>query len=98
MITSGWRGPGWRVYPADPARAKEVRDWISGVVAAHPCPADPGDAALLADELYVNAAVHGPAGGLVLACYCLWSGGVRLVMCDAGGPGTPAPTASLGAR
>jgi len=32
---------------------------------------------------------HGPAGGRVLAGYCLWSAGARIVVCDGGGPGTP---------
>jgi anti-sigma regulatory factor (Ser/Thr protein kinase) len=89
VITGRWRGPGLRVLPADPRHARQIRDWIGAVVAAYPGPADPGDAALAADELFGNAAVHGPAGGLVLAAYCLWPGGVRLAVCDGGGPGAP---------
>jgi len=33
--------------------------------------------------------MHGPAGGRVLAGYCLWSAGARIVICDGGGPTTP---------
>lgn len=89
MISGGWRGPGWRIVDADPGQAREVRAWIGSAITRHGCPVDPADAALAAGELYANAVMHGPAGGLVLAGYCLWSRGARLVVCDAGGPGTP---------
>ena len=89
MIIGGWRGPGWRVVDADPGQARQVRDWIRAAVTRHDCPVDPADAALAASELYANAVMHGPAGGRVLAGYCLWSAGARIVVCDGGGPGTP---------
>lgn len=89
MITGGWRGPGWRVVDADPGHGRQVRDWIRSAVTRHDCPVDAADAALAVSELYANAVMHGPAGGRVLAGYCLWSGGARVVVCDGGGPGTP---------
>lgn len=89
MIIGGWRGPGWRVTDADPGQARQVRDWIRSAVTRHHCPVDPADAALAVSELYANAVMHGPAGGRVLAGYCLWSAGARIVVCDGGGSGTP---------
>jgi len=89
VITGGWRGPGWRVVDADPGHGRQVRDWIRSAVTRHGCPVDAADAALAVSELYANAVMHGPAGGRVLAGYCLWSGGARIVVCDGGGPGTP---------
>jgi anti-sigma regulatory factor (Ser/Thr protein kinase) len=89
VIIGGWRGPGWRVMDADPGQARQVRDWIRSAVTRHDGPADPSDAALAVSELYANAVMHGPAGGRVLAGYCLWSAGARIVVCDGGGPGTP---------
>jgi Golgi phosphoprotein 3 (GPP34) len=89
VISGGWRGPGWRVVDADPGRGKPVRDRIRSAIARHHCPVDPADAALAAGELYANAVMHGPPGGRVLAGYCLWSGGTRIVVCDGGGPATP---------
>ena len=58
-------------------------------MARHECPVDPVDTALAVSELYANAMMHGPAGGRVLAGYCLWSSGARIVVCDGGGPATP---------
>jgi len=89
VASVGWRGPGWRAFDARPCYGKEVRDWITGVVARHGCPADPGDAALVVSELFANALMHGPAGGRVLVGYCLWPGGARIVVCDAGGATSP---------
>jgi anti-sigma regulatory factor (Ser/Thr protein kinase) len=89
-VTSGrWRGPGWRLFNADPACGKTVRDWIRYVVASHPCPADPADAALVASELFANAVMHGPSGGQVFAGYVLWPHGARVIVCDGGGITTP---------
>jgi hypothetical protein len=84
-----WRGPEWRVLGGTAADGKQVRDWITGAITRHGCPVDPGDAALVVSELFTNALVHGPAGGQVLAGYCLWPGGIRIVVCDGGGAGTP---------
>jgi anti-sigma regulatory factor (Ser/Thr protein kinase) len=89
VISGGWRGPGWRVVDAGPGQGKQVRDWIRSAITRHHCPVDPADAALAAGELYANAVMHGPAGGRVLAGYCLWSAGARIVVCDGGGTGTP---------
>jgi len=89
VIIGGWRGPGWRITDADPGQARQVRNWIRAAITRHDCPVDPADAALAASELYANAVMHGPAGGRVLAGYCLWSAGARIVVCDGGGPGTP---------
>lgn len=89
MIIGGWRGPGWRIVDADPGQARQVRDWIRAAITRHDCPVDPADAALAVSELYANAVMHGPAGGRVLAGYCLWSAGARIVVCDGGGPTTP---------
>jgi hypothetical protein len=89
VIIGGWRGPGWRIVDADRSRAREVRDWMRSAITRHHCPVDPDDVALAASELYANAVMHGPAGGRVLAGYCLWSGGARIVVCDGGGPGMP---------
>ena len=89
MIIGGWRGPGWRITDADPGQARNVRGWIRSAITGHPCPVDPDDAALAVSELYANAVRHGPAGGRVLAGYCLWADGARIVVCDGGGTGTP---------
>jgi anti-sigma regulatory factor (Ser/Thr protein kinase) len=85
----GWRGPGWRVLDACPGHVEQVRHWIQRVVAASGCRADPGDAALAVSELFTNALVHGPPGGRVLVGYCLWPGGARIVVCDAGADTAP---------
>jgi len=85
----GWRGPEWRVVDADPGNAKQVRDWISAAITRHGCPVDPADAALAVSELFTNAVRHGPPGGRVLAGYCLWSAGARIVVCDGGGSDAP---------
>ena len=89
MIIGGWRGPGWRVVDGDPRGAGKTRDWIRSAMAGHGCPVDLDAAALVTDELFVNALMHGPAGGRVLAGYCLWREGARIVVCDAGGTTTP---------
>ena len=89
MIIGGWRGPGWRVFDADPRLGRPIRAWISSAISGHGCPVDTADAALVVSELFGNAVRHGPAGGRVLVGYCLWREGARLVVCDAGGPGTP---------
>ncbi len=80
MIIGGWRGPGWRVVNADPSQAGQVRDWIRSAINRHHGPADPDEAALAVSELYANAVMHGPEGGKVLAGYCLWSAGARIVV------------------
>jgi anti-sigma regulatory factor (Ser/Thr protein kinase) len=90
VIIGGWRGPGWRIVDADPGQAGQVRDWIRSAISRHHCPADPDEAALAVSELYANAVMHGPEGGKVLVGYCLWSAGVRIVVCDGGG-GLTAP-------
>jgi anti-sigma regulatory factor (Ser/Thr protein kinase) len=77
------------VFSASPGHGRHVRDWITRVVSRRGCSADPDDAALLVSELFVNALMHGPAGGRVLVGYCLWSGGARIIVCDAGGATTP---------
>lgn len=84
----GWRGPDWRIFDATPRCGKEVRDWIARVVAQQGGLADPGDAALVVSELFTNAVVHGP-GGQVLVANCLWRDGVRIIVCDGGGPASP---------
>lgn len=89
MIIGGWRGPGWRITAADPRLGSQIRDWIRSAVSRHDCPVDPADAALVISELFGNACLHGPAGGFVLAGYCLWRDGARLVVCDSGGKGAP---------
>ena len=89
MIIGGWRGPGWRIVDSDPGQARQVRDSIRSAITRHGCPVDPGDVALAVSELYANAVMHGPAGGRVLAGYCLWSQGARIVVCDGGGTTTP---------
>jgi len=89
VTRNGWRGPGWRVFNGHPAHAKEVRDWIGRVVASHNCPIDPDDAELVVTEMFSNALMHGPPGGQVLVSYCLWRGGARIVVCDAGGTTMP---------
>lgn len=89
MSSGTWRGPGWRLFDADPACGKVVRDWLSYVVDAHPCPVDTADAALIASELFGNAVTYGPEDGRVLVAYILWPRGARLVVCDAGGADHP---------
>jgi len=89
MIIDGWRGPSWRVVDADPRYGGQIRDWIRSAIIRHDCPVDAADAALAVAELYANAVMHGPAGGRVLAGYCLWRDGARIVVCDGGGPGRP---------
>jgi anti-sigma regulatory factor (Ser/Thr protein kinase) len=89
VIVGGWRGPGWRMVDADPRHGAPVRQWVTSVIAAHGCPVDLDDAALILGELFANAVTHGPAGGRVLAGYCLWRKGARIVVCDGGGPGLP---------
>jgi anti-sigma regulatory factor (Ser/Thr protein kinase) len=89
VIIGGWRGPSWRVVDADPRYGGQIRDWIGSAITRHDCPVDAADAALAVAELYANAVMHGPAGGRVLAGYCLWRDGARIVVCDGGGPGRP---------
>lgn len=89
MSSATWRGPGWRVFDAIPTHGRAVRDWISCVVGAHPCPVDTDDAVLVVSELFGNAVTYGPKGGRVLIAYILWPAGVRLVVCDAGDCGHP---------
>jgi anti-sigma regulatory factor (Ser/Thr protein kinase) len=89
VIIGGWRGPGWQVFNADPRLAGRIRDWITSAINGHDCPINAADAALAVTELFSNAVRHGPAGGRVLVGYCLWQRGARLVVCDAGSPGTP---------
>lgn len=89
MIIGGWCGPGWRIVGADARNVRPVRHWISSAISSHGCPVDAEEAALVADELFANAVLHGPPGGPVLADYCLWTHGARLVVADGGGPGVP---------
>jgi anti-sigma regulatory factor (Ser/Thr protein kinase) len=89
MIIDGWRGPSWQVVDADPRYSGQIRDWIRSAITRHDGPVDAADAALAVAELYANAVMHGPAGGRVLAGYCLWRDGARIVVCDGGGPGRP---------
>jgi hypothetical protein len=89
-VSSGmWRGPGWRLFEADPACGKAVRDWIVRIIGAHACPVDEQDAALVVSELFGNAVTHGPDGGQVLVAYLLWRQGARIVVCDSGGQTRP---------
>jgi anti-sigma regulatory factor (Ser/Thr protein kinase) len=85
----GWRGPGWRVFQAEPRNCKGTRDWLTGVMDVHDCPVDRDEVALAVAELFNNAVVHGPPGGRVLVGYCLWRRGARIVVCDGGGAGVP---------
>ena len=89
MSANGWRGPGWRAYSAHPRHIRAIRDWIACAVASHGCPVEPSIAALAVSELFTNAILHGPPGGRALVCYCLWGGGVRIVVCDGGGTTIP---------
>ncbi len=89
MIIGGWRGPGWRIVTGDQKQARQVRDWIGSAISRHHCPVDSADVALAVSELYANAVMHGPKGSRVLAGYCLWSAGARIVVCDGGGPTAP---------
>ena len=89
MITGGWRGPGWKIVTGDQDQARPVRDWIRSAVSRHHCPVDPADVALAVSELFANAVMHGPRGSRVLAGYCLWPAGVRIVICDGGGRTVP---------
>lgn len=89
MSIGGWRGPGWRIVDADPGNARQIRHWICSAISGHECPVDTEDATLIADELFNNAVLHGLPGGRVLAGYCLWNHGARLVVADGGGPGVP---------
>jgi anti-sigma regulatory factor (Ser/Thr protein kinase) len=89
VIIGGWRGPGWRVVDAAPHGARQIREWIGSAIAGHDCPVDLDDAVLVADELFVNALMHGPPRCQVLVGYCLWREGARIVVCDAGGSTTP---------
>jgi hypothetical protein len=66
-----------------------MREWVRSAIAGHGCPVDLDAAALLTDELFVNALMHGPPGGRVLVGYCLWREGARIVVCDGGGSTTP---------
>ena len=70
----------------DQEQAGQVRDWIRSAISRHDCPVDSADAALAVSELYANAVMHGPQGSRVLAGYCLWPTGARIVVCDGGGP------------
>lgn len=103
MIIGRWRGPGWRIVDANPARASWIRGWLKSAVAAHGCPADPDDLAQVVAELFANAVTHGPPGGRVLAGYCLHRHGARIVVCDGGGTTTTprlldGPTLQQGGR
>ena len=89
MSSGMWRGPGWRLFEADPACGKAVRDWIVRIIDAHACPVDEQDAALVVSELFGNAVTHGPDGGQVLVAYLLWREGARIVVCDSGGQTQP---------
>ena len=89
MIVAGWRGPGWRVVDADPREVRQIRAWIRSVITGHGCPVDLDAAALVTDELFANALMHGPSRSLVLVGYCLWHEGARIVVCDGGGLTTP---------
>ena len=89
MIIGGCREPGWQIFDADPRLSRQIRDWITSTISGHDCPVDAADAALVVTELFSNAVRHGPAGGRVLVGYYLWQQGARLVVCDAGGSGTP---------
>jgi hypothetical protein len=74
---------------ADPGQARQVRDWIRSAISRPYCLVDPDEAALVIDELYANAVMHGPEGGQVLAGYCLWPAGARILVCDGGTASTP---------
>jgi anti-sigma regulatory factor (Ser/Thr protein kinase) len=89
MVVGDWRGPGWRVFEADPRCSKEARGWLTRVVSAHKCPVNSDLVAMAAGELFANAVMHGPPGGRVLVGYCLWRRGARIVVCDGGSGGTP---------
>jgi anti-sigma regulatory factor (Ser/Thr protein kinase) len=97
MVIGGWRGPGWRVFAADPRQCGHARGWAGQAAAGFPSAADPDDVALVVSEFFGNAVVHGP-GGSVLVAYCLWRGGARIVVCDAGGRGVPVLREDTGVR
>jgi hypothetical protein len=81
--------PEWRIVRGHPAHAQEIREWIGGAAREHGCGIDPAEATLAVSELFTNALIHGPSGGRVLVGYWLLHDGMRLVVCDAGGPTTP---------
>lgn len=89
MSSGMWRGPSWRLFEADPACGKAVRDWVAGIIGAHACPAGAQDAALMVSELFGNAVTHGPDGAQVLVACLLGRQGARIVVCDRGGPTQP---------
>ncbi len=89
MNSGRWRGPGWRLFAADPAFVHTARDWIARIISAHACPVDPTDATLVVSELFSNAIMHGPERGQVLVGYVLWRDGARIVVCDGGGSTVP---------
>jgi anti-sigma regulatory factor (Ser/Thr protein kinase) len=89
VVIDGWRGPGWRVVDANPRHSAEIRHWVTAFVIRRGCPVDTDDAALVVTELFANAVMHGPASGRVLVGFCLWRGGVRIVVCDGGGLDEP---------
>lgn len=89
MSTGGGQRFAWQLFDADPVCGRAVRDWIKRVIAAHACPVDADDAALVVSELFGNAVVHGPAGGQILVGHVLWEHGVRLLVCDGGGATSP---------
>jgi hypothetical protein len=88
VIIGGWRGPGWRVVEAAPGLGHQVRGMVRSAIAGHGCPVDVDTAESCVGEMFANAVMHGP-GGRVLAGYCLWRAGARLVVCDGGGPAVP---------
>ncbi len=89
MSSGRWRGPGWRLFDAVPARSKTARGWIGYIVSTYAGAVDPDDAALVVSELFGNAVMHGPRGGRVLVGYVLWRDGARVVVCDGGGASLP---------
>lgn len=88
MAVSGMRGPAWRFYAAVPASVGLAREDVRRAVSMFSSPADPFSAELAVSEMATNAIRHGP-GGLILVAWCQWTGGARLVVCDAGGLGVP---------
>lgn len=79
----------WRLYGSHPRHSKSVRDWIAQAVGCGECPVATGTAALAVSELFANSLMHGPRGGRILVGHRLWSGGIRIVVCDGSGSATP---------
>jgi anti-sigma regulatory factor (Ser/Thr protein kinase) len=91
VTTSGSHDQGWRVFEAHPRHGKAVREWITGIMDAGHSTVDPAAVALAVSELFANAVLHGPVAGRVMIGCLMWPGGIRVAVCDSGGPAIPQP-------